>query len=510
MSFQIQTQQISAGDSYAFTFPSTVGMYLYGISGFYLSAGTNTTSKLSTAKISLSANQSSDYKSITVEVTIPVIDDSSATNWVQVTVLAWLGNNNPPGIYLVNSTGIAPGAAVSSTALDNPPIIGAGILAGFDLSFNSGSSEVLATGAAVGCTISPFSTTPQAMPVGEGLLIGTKGDTSSNTVDAGLIILTQAQENVATGMYFDGAQNYNTDSTDYGTNNYSVNLASTPTQVAVFLQSFYLQFQITSSLNPTPEITYITAGASGITLADNSFSFTSTRMMYDSYYANDDDPIAVAAKSLAATYLYVALTGPTASGISPASGGTNGGTQVTITGENFTDGAVVYFGNAEATNVTVASSTSLTATVPSVVSAENVDVYVATPAGISQSLQFTYDLAVPTVTGVTGGMENSGPTSGGTPVTISGSGFANGGDSAITEVLFGSVAATGVTYDPDTQTLQATSPATTVSGPVDVYVTNSVGTSAQNYNDQFTYSDSSDIVVDVVKVDVVEPEDEKP
>ena len=94
-------------------------------------------------------------------------------------------------------------------------------------------------------------------------------------------------------------------------------------------------------------------------------------------------------------------------------------------------------------------------------------------------------------------------------MTIYGSGFANNGQLAITEVMFGTVAATEVTYDSGTQTLQVSSPATTVSGLVDIYVTNSQGTSAQNYSDQFTYQTSSDIVVEVVKVDVVETEDEK-
>jgi IPT/TIG domain len=55
---------------------------------------------------------------------------------------------------------------------------------------------------------------------------------------------------------------------------------------------------------------------------------------------------------------------PTITSISPNSGSTNGGTAVTITGTNFVSGATVTFGGTPATNVTVVSSTSITATTP--------------------------------------------------------------------------------------------------------------------------------------------------
>ena len=55
---------------------------------------------------------------------------------------------------------------------------------------------------------------------------------------------------------------------------------------------------------------------------------------------------------------------PTVTGISPSSGPTTGGTAVTITGTGFLAGATVRLGGTLATNVTVASSTSITATTP--------------------------------------------------------------------------------------------------------------------------------------------------
>jgi hypothetical protein len=55
---------------------------------------------------------------------------------------------------------------------------------------------------------------------------------------------------------------------------------------------------------------------------------------------------------------------PTVSSVSPNSGSTQGGTNVTIAGTGFLAGAVVQFDGVNATNVTVVSSTSITATTP--------------------------------------------------------------------------------------------------------------------------------------------------
>src|SRR6185503_6811140 len=55
---------------------------------------------------------------------------------------------------------------------------------------------------------------------------------------------------------------------------------------------------------------------------------------------------------------------PTVTGISPNSGTTVGGTNVTITGTNFATGATVTIGGAAATSVNVVNGTSITATTP--------------------------------------------------------------------------------------------------------------------------------------------------
>jgi IPT/TIG domain-containing protein len=85
--------------------------------------------------------------------------------------------------------------------------------------------------------------------------------------------------------------------------------------------------------------------------------------------------------------------------------------------------------------------------------------------------------AVPTVTGV---VPNSGPTAGGTPVTITGTGF-----QCVTGVKFGTTPAATFTVVSPTE-ITATSPAGSA-GTIDVTVTNCNGTSPTGSADEFTY-----------------------
>jgi uncharacterized repeat protein (TIGR02543 family) len=85
---------------------------------------------------------------------------------------------------------------------------------------------------------------------------------------------------------------------------------------------------------------------------------------------------------------------------------------------------------------------------------------------------------MPTITAIT---PTSGPASGGTTVTITGSNL-----TGATAVRFGSAAATNVTVNSDTR-ITATTPAM-AAGTVDVTVTTAGGTSATSSGDQFTYA----------------------
>ena len=97
--------------------------------------------------------------------------------------------------------------------------------------------------------------------------------------------------------------------------------------------------------------------------------------------------------TLANGFTYVGV--PTVTSVSPNNGPATGGTGVTITGTNFGPGATVTFGSAAATNVVVASSTSITATTPAG-SIGAVTVTVTNIGSQSGSLAngFTYNAAV--------------------------------------------------------------------------------------------------------------------
>jgi hypothetical protein len=165
----------------------------------------------------------------------------------------------------------------------------------------------------------------------------------------------------------------------------------------------------------------------------------------------------------------------TASGVSPNTGSTSGGTSVTITGTGFTGVTTgVTFGGTAA-SFTVNSLTQITATTPAH-AAGTVDVAVTTGAGTATATAaFTY-IPPPIVTGVA---PNKGPTAGGLPVVVTGTGF-----TGTTSVNFG-VRSASFQVNSDTQ-IMATSPSGSA-GPVDVTVTTSAGTSTASAADRFTY-----------------------
>jgi hypothetical protein len=177
------------------------------------------------------------------------------------------------------------------------------------------------------------------------------------------------------------------------------------------------------------------------------------------------------------TYTSTANT-PTVSGVSPGSGPTGGGTVVTVTGSNFTGATGVSFGSVPAT-FTVNSSTSLTATAPAQ-SAATVDVTVTTAYGVSSAVSadhFTYNPTVPSVSSVS---PASGPTAGGTLVTINGSNL--NGTSAVS---FGGTAAASFTVVSATQ-VTATTPAESA-GTIHTNLTTPSGTSPSTGADQYTF-----------------------
>ena len=83
---------------------------------------------------------------------------------------------------------------------------------------------------------------------------------------------------------------------------------------------------------------------------------------------------------------------PAVTRVAPAKGPTTGGTSVTVKGSGFTEAETVDFGSTPAADVTVTSSSSLTAVAPAG-SAGTVDVRVTTPSGtspVASADHFTY------------------------------------------------------------------------------------------------------------------------
>jgi hypothetical protein len=160
---------------------------------------------------------------------------------------------------------------------------------------------------------------------------------------------------------------------------------------------------------------------------------------------------------------------PTITAVTPADGGTGGGTAVTISGNDFTTtpDTTVTFDVSPATSVVVINSTTITCITPAH-SAGGVDVTVTNSNGSDTLVGgFTYHDS-PTITAVT---PNSGPTVGGTDVTVSGTNFTASGT---TTVSFGGAAATNVVVLNST-TLTCDTPAH-AAGLVDVVLTNDFGT----------------------------------
>jgi hypothetical protein len=169
----------------------------------------------------------------------------------------------------------------------------------------------------------------------------------------------------------------------------------------------------------------------------------------------------------------------TLSSISPTSGRILGGTTIVLKGGAFKTGIKVSFGGTESTAVSFTNSTQIQAVTPAHAPGK-VDVTVTNPDPDTKTATlagaFTY-LPPPTVTSVS---PSSGPSAGGTAVTITGSDFQQNAT-----VAFGGVEATPVTVASATQ-IQTHTPVHP-SGTVDIVVTNPTDGQSDKLAGAFTY-----------------------
>ncbi|MBI4553395.1 MAG: fibronectin type III domain-containing protein [Candidatus Latescibacteria bacterium] len=178
---------------------------------------------------------------------------------------------------------------------------------------------------------------------------------------------------------------------------------------------------------------------------------------------------------------------PRITAISPDSGPTTGGTPVTITGQNFQDGATVKIGGVSADSVKFISADSIKAITPPGTAGKEA-VKVTNPDGQFDTLNngFTYVAPPPPPAPlITAIIPNSGPTTGGTPVMITGQNFKAGAT-----VTIGGAAATTVTVV-SADTITALTPPGTA-GERDVVVTNPDSQSAQ-LKKGFTYVKADEV-----------------
>ena len=195
--------------------------------------------------------------------------------------------------------------------------------------------------------------------------------------------------------------------------------------------------------------------ASNVTFVDsNTMTATTPGGFVEGPVSVDIDNLSVFV-SLANGFTYLQ---PRIDVITPSSGSVDGGTLVTLTGAYFASDVTVDFDSMSATSVTFIDSNTVTAvTPPGITGQVSVDLNIGSGTGYAATT-FTY--IDPTISSV---VPNSGPESGGTAVTITGTLF----DPTAT-VEFDGIGATNVTVV-DSNTITATTPAGF--GTVDVTVT---------------------------------------
>jgi hypothetical protein len=179
--------------------------------------------------------------------------------------------------------------------------------------------------------------------------------------------------------------------------------------------------------------------------------------------------------------LFRYLPPPTVTKLKPTSGPVGGATSVTITGNNFVAGSTsIAFGSNAGTGVVVKSPTSLTVISPPQL-AGKVDVQVTTPGGTSAIAKADGFKFTPAISEL---KPSTGPTTGGTSVTILGTGFAVAPKATL--VKFGTAKATTVSC-PTAEECTATAPAHSA-GRVDIKLTVNKVSTLKTTADQYTYS----------------------
>lgn len=195
----------------------------------------------------------------------------------------------------------------------------------------------------------------------------------------------------------------------------------------------------------TPRLTAIlpshgpTAGGTTVTLTGNSFgtdpsvtfgaaaarvvAASQTTIMVMAPAGQGTVPVVVSAGGATSNALRFDYDAPAIAAISPASGPAAGGTRITITGSSFGTNGVVTVGGAQATPASW-SHGQVVAVTPPGTGGSDAAVVLTVAGTASNAASFHYDAAPPSLRSLT---PESGPTSGGTEVTLTGADFGPSG-----------------------------------------------------------------------------------
>jgi hypothetical protein len=328
MGFAIVTQNMSATEGATFDFSSyctggdTIQQLVWGISQFslqeyptYFINGVDIETGNNIKEMTVSLTQTgggvgSTFVSLQASVSLepaPPSPGGPNCSSLIVTALAYIGNTSD--VLFNIQTGIT-GVSESPLSLSGVPNVCAGILSGF--SFTSSDASVpLGFGVSAGAVLAPGKspTNPSALPVGSGIYLVTNNKPMDTTVDVGSIIITGEQPDIVVGTIVDCLSFNSTASSKTAASNVSHSVTS-PTLpplswVAIFLQSFALQFQISNSVEPTPPFNSAVVGASNANPTSTGFTFDSAENMYSCSLSPADAYQYYYAESYTATYFYV-------------------------------------------------------------------------------------------------------------------------------------------------------------------------------------------------------------
>jgi IPT/TIG domain-containing protein/carbohydrate binding protein with CBM4/9 domain len=231
---------------------------------------------------------------------------------------------------------------------------------------------------------------------------------------------------------------------------------------------------VISGANFLPGAKVTLGGTAALNVVSNGASITAvtpahTAGQVDVVITNPDGQSATASGA----YAYQ-QPAPLLATISPATGSTNGGTTVTLSGMNFLAVPSVTFGGVPATVIS-ASPAAIGISTPAATQTGAVDVTITNSDGQNSTLTGGFNYVAPGPTPTVSSISSpQGPTAGGSSITINGSNFVTGAS-----ITFGGMAATNVVVT-SSSVITATTPPH-AAGRVNVTVTNPDGQSATLY-----------------------------